>query len=36
MSTEDQELVDDAIERAAQAIISLMQGGIDSAMGRFN
>ena len=29
-------LVDDAIERAAQAIVSLMEDGIDRAMGRFN
>ena len=36
MSSEDQGLVDDAIERAAQAIVSLMEEGIDRAMGRFN
>ena len=36
MSSEDQELVDDAIDRASQAITSLMEDGIDRAMGRFN
>ena len=36
MSSEDQGLVDDAIERAAQAIVILMEEGIDRAMGRFN
>ena len=36
MSSDDQKLVDDAIERAAQAIVSLMEDGIDKAMGRFN
>ena len=36
MSSQDQELVDDAIERAAQAIVSLMEDGIDTTMGRFN
>ena len=33
MSSEDQDLVDDAIDRASQAIISLMEDGIDSTMG---
>ena len=36
MSSQDQELVDDAIERAAQAIVGLMEEGIDTTMGRFN
>ena len=36
MSSQDQELVDDAIERAAQAIVSLMEDGIDTTMGHFN
>ena len=36
MSSQDQGLVDDAIERAAQAIVGLMEEGIDRAMGRFN
>ena len=36
MSSEDQGLVDDAVERAAQAIVILMEEGIDRTMGRFN
>ena len=36
MSSQDQGLVDDAIERAAQAIVSLMEEGVDTTMGRFN
>ena len=36
MSSDDQELVDDAIDRATQAIVSLMDDGIDRAMGQFN
>jgi PTH1 family peptidyl-tRNA hydrolase len=36
MSSQDQELVDDAIERATEAIVSLMEKGIDTTMGRFN
>ena len=36
MSSEDQRLVDDAIHRAADAIVSLMEGGVDTAMNRFN
>ena len=36
MSSGDQELVDDAIERATQAIVSLMEDGIDRTMGQFN
>ena len=36
MSSEDQRLVDDAIHRAADAIVSLMEDGVDTAMSRFN
>ena len=36
MSSEDQKQVDDAIDSASQAIVSLMEDGIDRAMGRFN
>ena len=36
MSPEDQRLVDDAIHRAAAAIVSLMEDGVDTAMNRFN
>ena len=36
MSEEDQRLVDDAIHRAADAIISLIEDGVDTAMNRFN
>ena len=36
MSSQDQKLVDDAIERAADAIVSLIEDGIDRTMGRFN
>ena len=36
MSPEDQRLVDDAIHRAADAIISLLEEGVDAAMNRFN
>jgi PTH1 family peptidyl-tRNA hydrolase len=36
MSSQDQKLVDDAIERATEAIVSLMEKGIDTTMGRFN
>ena len=36
MSSEDQRLVDDAIHRAADAIVNLMEDGVDTAMSRFN
>ncbi len=36
MSEEDQRLVDQAIHRAADAIVSLMEDGVDTAMSRFN
>ena len=36
MSSQDQEMVDDAIGRAADVIVSLMEDGIDRTMGRFN
>ena len=36
MSSEDQRLVDDAIHRAADVIVSLMDDGVDTAMSRFN
>ena len=36
MPPEDQRLVDDAIHRAADAIVNLMEDGVDTAMNRFN
>ena len=36
MSEKDQRLVDEAIHRAADAIVSLMEDGVDTAMNRFN
>ena len=36
MSPEDQRLVDDAIHRAADAIVSLIEDGVDTTMNRFN
>jgi PTH1 family peptidyl-tRNA hydrolase len=36
MSSQDQGLVDDAILRATEAIVSLMEDGVDTTMGRFN
>ncbi len=36
MSSDDQKLVDDAIGRATEAVTSLMDDGIDTAMNRFN
>ena len=36
MSPEDQKLVDAATDRAAEAIVSLMNDGVDTAMSRFN
>ena len=36
MPPQDQRLVDDAIHRAADAIVNLMEDGVDTAMNRFN
>jgi peptidyl-tRNA hydrolase len=36
MTSEDQKLVDDALLRAADAVISLLDDGLDVAMNRFN
>ena len=36
MSPEDQKLVDAAVDMAAEAIVSLMNDGVDTAMSRFN
>ncbi len=36
MPADDQQAVDDAIERAADAVVALMNDGIDATMGRYN
>ncbi len=36
MSAEDKKLVDGAIERAADAVLSLLEDGVDTAMSEFN
>ena len=36
MTSEDQKLVDDALLRAADAVVSLLDDGLDVAMNRFN
>ena len=36
MPTDDQQAVDDAVERAADAVVSLMDDGIDATMSRYN